>query len=543
MKYYSNIVRPLVIALALMFSVTAFVGISAAAGPVWSSGYPKLLNKNVMLQWISVKGATEYKVYRDEGKGKKLIVTVKTNRYIDKNIPSGKKLAYSIGAVIGGKEGELSQEASVATATEKVFVPLKIPKLDAGMVKDLPGGKVSIGIHWDGAGGSDLVGINVYRSAMKGKDYAMIGSSAGSSYDDKDVKPGATYYYVVTSVDDKFNETGFSNEIKVEVPRTAVMETTPAKGAIPTKMRRAKLLFRIEKCKDIDGTEIPLSAPVSVAVDEAVGHIYIVSGAYDGILVYGMDGAFQFGIRRGGAGSDQKFNNANGVCIGQNGTIYAADYGASGIAEFDGMDGRLKGTVDVDTSSIPDAKTPQIYCALVNSAGNIFADDPANNRVHVIGPDGKSLFHFGPSTEKKENPHFNGPSFMALDSKDNLYLVDTGFSRILKYDSKGKYLATIGTIGIKPGELNYPAGLAFDKGDVLFVANAMDSNVQAFNTSGKFLYALANEKGEGPIPSDGMRGIFIDSKDRLYVTELYNNRVSVYQLTDKLEDVIPPAKK
>src|SRR5512135_3093847 len=80
-----------------------------AAGPEWSSGFPKLSQKNALLQWAPVKGAAEYKVYKGESKGAlKVVATVKVNRYIDKDLPSGKTFYYAVSAVSGGKEGDRS---------------------------------------------------------------------------------------------------------------------------------------------------------------------------------------------------------------------------------------------------------------------------------------------------------------------------------------------------------------------------------------------------------------------------------------------------
>jgi hypothetical protein len=65
----------------------------------------------------------------------------------------------------------------------------------------------------------DLVGYNVYRSTIPGSGYQKINSSLISvpKYTDKQVVNGNTYYYVVTAVNKAGGESGYSNEVKVNI--------------------------------------------------------------------------------------------------------------------------------------------------------------------------------------------------------------------------------------------------------------------------------------------------------------------------------------
>jgi len=72
-----------------------------------------------------------------------------------------------------------------------------------------------ITLAWDEvAGDPTLYGYEVLRSATPGGPYATIASVSGTtSYTDTEVAEGATYYYVVRSVDGSFNRSGPSNEV------------------------------------------------------------------------------------------------------------------------------------------------------------------------------------------------------------------------------------------------------------------------------------------------------------------------------------------
>jgi DNA-binding beta-propeller fold protein YncE len=551
-----SMIKILMVLAAFMVSLPLMAGVSQAAGPEWVPGFPKLAQKNALLQWNPVKGATEYKVYKGEQKGKgKLVTTVKVNRYIDKDIPAGKTFYYSVSAVVGGSEGARSAEAAVKTEAAKVFVPLKVPRLEPGHVKDLPDGKTTVGLRWEDAGGTDLVGVNVYRSKVKGRDYALIGSSGSDMFEDKDIQRGETYYYVVTSVDSQFNETKYSNEVSINVPApvAAAKQVSPAAAAKeekakPTKMRRAKLLFRMpgDNARRRDEVYVP-NNPQYVAVDEAVGHIYVTSYGYGGVIVYNMDGDPQFGIRRDGVNGNKKYNAPEGVAVGQRGDVYVANFDGPDINVYD-FSGRLIKTFLVDESNMPKArgKIARNYGLTIDSEGRIYVADPVGNGIHVYDADMNPLYEISGvfnEEEKKREPGkaiFNGPSSLTVAKNGDLVFTDTGYSKLMVYDRHGKFKRSIGTPGSNAGELLYPTGLATGKDGEIFSASGMSPNIQAFSIDGKFLYALCNEKADGPLDVNSVRGICIDSANRLYVTDGNMNRVSVFQILDGLVDVVPP---
>ena len=65
----------------------------------------------------------------------------------------------------------------------------------------------------------DIAGYNIYRSSTSGSGYQKINSSLNkwSLYVDRNVKPGETYYYVITAVNTEGGESGYSNEFGVTV--------------------------------------------------------------------------------------------------------------------------------------------------------------------------------------------------------------------------------------------------------------------------------------------------------------------------------------
>jgi len=69
-------------------------------------------------------------------------------------------------------------------------------------------------LTWDAVlGDASLYGYEVLRSDLSGGNYTMIARVTTNSYTDTSVVEGATYYYVVRSLDSSFNRSGNSNEV------------------------------------------------------------------------------------------------------------------------------------------------------------------------------------------------------------------------------------------------------------------------------------------------------------------------------------------
>jgi hypothetical protein len=76
----------------------------------------------------------------------------------------------------------------------------------------------SVDLSWNASQSAGVVGYNVYRGT--GGPYSRINVSleASTSYTDVAVSSGTTYYYVVTAVNNKDMESGYSAQAKAVVP-------------------------------------------------------------------------------------------------------------------------------------------------------------------------------------------------------------------------------------------------------------------------------------------------------------------------------------
>ncbi len=76
-----------------------------------------------------------------------------------------------------------------------------------------------VDLSWN-ASTSQVVGYNVHRGTQSGGPYIMINPvlNASANFRDNNVQAGHTYFYVVTAVDGKNNESNFSKEVQAAIP-------------------------------------------------------------------------------------------------------------------------------------------------------------------------------------------------------------------------------------------------------------------------------------------------------------------------------------
>jgi len=84
-----------------------------------------------------------------------------------------------------------------------------------------------------------------------------------------------------------------------------------------------------------------------------------------------------------------------------------------------------------------------------------------------------------------ENVAFHYPSDIAVDATGNIYVLDSGNTRIQKFGPDGKYLATIGRKGQGPGEFISPNSLDIDEDGNLVVTDTAQSRLHVIIGGGK----------------------------------------------------------
>lgn len=161
----------------------------------------------------------------------------------------------------------------------------------------------------------------------------------------------------------------------------------------------------------------------------------------------------------------------------------------------------------------------------IDSADNIFVVDQDNNRVMKFNSAGVYQSQFG--SFGGTDGRFNRPQGIAIDSADNIFVVDQNNQRVQKFNPAGVYQSKFGTGGSGNGQFNSPEGIAIDSADNIFVADWGNNRVQKFNSAGVYQSQFGSF-GSGNGQFDGPEDIAIDSANSMFVTDGLNHRVQKF---------------
>jgi hypothetical protein len=84
-----------------------------------------------------------------------------------------------------------------------------------------------------------------------------------------------------------------------------------------------------------------------------------------------------------------------------------------------------------------------------------------------------------------ENLLLNSPRDAAIDSKGDIYILDSGGNDIKKLNPGGEFITTIGQSGQGPGDFSFPYSIDIDKSGNLYVLDSSNHRIQILGTQGE----------------------------------------------------------
>jgi DNA-binding beta-propeller fold protein YncE len=269
--------------------------------------------------------------------------------------------------------------------------------------------------------------------------------------------------------------------------------------------------------------------PSDVSVSKN-GLIYVVDGVNNKIQTFDQKGKFLFSFGEKGT-SKGKFQFPLGIDIDTRGRVYVADSGNHRVQIFNSTGGFLS---SIKIASQNDVNADPTDVAVDEIADRIYVVDNDNHSILVYDLQSHVLIEtLGvPGTDKRE---FRYPFLMTLDTNKYLYIVDVINTRVQVLSPDGKFVSFIGGWGVEKGELFRPKGVTIDGRERVFVSDSYMGVIQTFKTNGEFHSVLGDAAEKKVKKFNTPTGIFVDSNNRLYVVEMFAERVSVFEIGEDIE--------
>lgn len=166
--------------------------------------------------------------------------------------------------------------------------------------------------------------------------------------------------------------------------------------------------------------------------------------------------------------------------------------------------------------------------------GELAVADSRNGRVQVLSATGEFRFEFGKGIL---NPEYSGPSDLACDAAGNFLVTDTWNHCLRKFSPLGELLQTVSewrAEGNGPPGFFGPRGVAVNSRGEVFMTDTGQKRVCVFGPNLRPLFAFG-----GPGQAHGLLnepvGISIDRQDRVYVVDTGNGRIQRFSAAGQYE--------
>jgi len=115
--------------------------------------------------------------------------------------------------------------------------------------------------------------------------------------------------------------------------------------------------------------------------------------------------------------------------------------------------------------------------------------------------------------DEDPNHQFYSVAGIALDSEQNIYILDSGNHRVQKFDKDGHYLLTIGREGEGPGEFLRLSSVFIDDQDTVYLSDRR--RIQIFNNEGVYKDSLTFE--------NNINDFFLDMDGNIFTFIMQND--------------------
>lgn len=250
-----------------------------------------------------------------------------------------------------------------------------------------------------------------------------------------------------------------------------------------------------------------------IAVDKG-GYVYVADGN-GRIQKFDREGNFIMKWGSRGRGNGQ-FDLVWGVAVDNLGYVYVTDTERGTIQKFN-----TNGKFIKKWGHIGNPKMFETYAIAADDFGNIYAGD--NLSIFKFSNSGTYLARWGSVSDS--NSMFFYATGVAVDSQDNLYVLDRNNYRVQKFNENGNYITKWSTKRTGDRGGTFPVSIAIDSRDNVYITNTGYQRIDVYSSSGQFIKTQALEDC-GYFDFQGTGGMAFDDNDNLYIANYW--QVQVY---------------
>jgi tripartite motif-containing protein 71 len=248
------------------------------------------------------------------------------------------------------------------------------------------------------------------------------------------------------------------------------------------------------------------------------GNLYVAE--FDDNLIYKYSTSGKLLAQWGGPGSGPgQLGRPDKLAFDAQGNLYVTEvgpaYGGNSRIQKFSPTGTPLAQWGTDGSAPGQFKNP--IGIAVDQQGNIYVSEEAGDRVQKLSSLGQPLTEWG--TLGSGPGQFNVPYDLALDATGNVYVSEPspfvpGNDRIQKFSPFGVPLAQWGGHGRGPGQFSDPTGLAVDSKGNVFVVDSGNNRIQELSPSGQYV-----AQWEGPDAGFHFTSkVALDDQGNMYVS-------------------------
>ncbi len=252
-----------------------------------------------------------------------------------------------------------------------------------------------------------------------------------------------------------------------------------------------------------------------------------------------------------GVGGQAKFQLPNNVAADRAGNVYVADTANNVIRKIttDGAVSTLAGLAGSRGNTDGLGSTARFWAPFgiaVDSSGNVYVADTANNTIRKITPAGMVTTlaglagHPGSADGSRGSAQFRNPWSVAVDSKGNVLVADMSNDTVRKIAPNGQVTTVAGQAGISGNadgfannaQFNDPFAVAVDSADNIYVSDTGNNTIRKITPTGTVvtLAGSAGFAGSSDGNADTARfwnpqGLAVDHDGNVYVADTGNNTV------------------